>query len=88
MKAFQSNLLVRFSVVSFVIILAIAMVIGSLLTDKLNEEIDMLYEHGHAMMQGMPMDAGDPYSIPNLAANVQEIKWLTGGAFAARLGIE
>ena len=81
MKTLQSYLLVRFSVVSFVIIFVIALVIGFILTDKLNTEIELLNDHGNAMTQGMPMEMSDPYSIPNLAENVKQLKWVTGVAF-------
>ena len=80
MKSFQSNLLARFSVVSFVIITVIAVAIGSLLTDRLNGEIDLLKKHGDAMLPGELMEMSDPYSIPSLTANVRQLKWLTGGA--------
>lgn len=82
MNSFQSNLLVRFSVVSFVVMAVSAVVIGSLLTNRLEREIGLLKMHEQAMMQGKPMGMGVPYSITSLTENVKQLKWLIGGFFA------
>lgn len=59
MKTFQSILLIRFSVVSFLKILVIAVAKGSLLTNRLNGEIDLLKQHNDAMMLGPQMGMSD-----------------------------
>ena len=85
MKSFQSNLMVRFSVVSFLIIFVIALAVGSLLANRLNGEIDLLKHHQDTMLQGKQMEMSVHSSLPSLTANIRHLQWLSGGAFAGGL---
>ena len=85
MKSFQSNLMVRFSVVSFLIIFVIALAVGSLLANRLNGEIDLLKQHQDTMMHGKQMEMSVHSSLPSLTANIRHLQWLSGVAFAGGL---
>ena len=85
LKLFRDDLLVQFSVVSFVIMVSLAIGIGVLLHWRLDDNITLLREHGAAMMAGAMIKESDPFSIPSLTENVHTLKSLAigtiGGTF-------
>jgi len=78
MRHFRENLLVRFSVVSFVIMAVLAVVIAMVLTTGLHRNIKLLEAHGAAMkaMMQHPLagDAPMTHSMPGDAPMVHSIK--------------
>lgn len=80
MKQLKENLLVQFSVVSFVIMLALAVGVSTLLTTRLSHNIDLLKDHGAAMMAGTMIKPTDPFSIPSLSRDVSNLRWISFGA--------
>ena len=64
MRQWKENLLLRFSIVSLVIMLALAVGISMMLTNRLNRDVDLLTDHGAAMMAGEMIEPAAPFSIP------------------------
>ncbi|MFQ5794604.1 MAG: PAS domain S-box protein [Candidatus Bipolaricaulia bacterium] len=80
MKRLTENLVVQFSVISFVIILALALaIILIFFSTSLNRNIELLRDHSDAMVAGT-LKPADPYSIPSISQNVRNLRWLTYGA--------
>ena len=81
-----NNLLVQFSVISFAVMVALAVIISTILTGRLNHGVSLLQDHGVAMMSGTIIKPSAPHSIPSLSSDVQNLRWVTygvvGGAFA------
>ena len=77
MKLFKNNLLVQFSITSFVVMTTIALVTATLLTATLDRNIAYLEDHGAAMMSGTMIKPTDPFSIPSLAQDVRNLQWTT-----------
>ena len=80
MRLLRENLLVQFSAVSFVVMVALAVVISAVLTTKLGQNIDNLKEHGAAMMAGQMIKPTDEFSIASLTQAVRDLQWITFGA--------
>ena len=85
MRNVKENLLVQFSVISFIIILAMAMVVSLMISGRLQHNIDHLSEHGVAMMTGAKIGQEDHISIPSITADVKRLQNTTlgvvGGGF-------
>ena len=77
---FRNNLLVQFSVVSFVIMVILALVSSFVLIEMLNRNIDLLAEHSEAISAGRTIEPSDPISIRSLSNQVSNLKWVTLGA--------
>ena len=69
MRHLKENLLVRFSIVSFVILVILAVVISTMLSMRLHRDIGLLKGHGAAMTAGTVIQPTDPFSIPSLSPN-------------------
>ena len=80
MRHITNNLLVQFSVLSFVIMIALAAIMSLILTRGPDNTIDFLREHGAAMMAGSMIKATDPYSIPSLSEDTNTLRWMTFSA--------
>lgn len=80
MRNFRGNLLVQFSVISFVIMAILAAAIGTILTTRLDRNVELLKDHGTAMMSGKMIQPADPFSIPSLSKEVRTLQWVTYGA--------
>ena len=80
MRLFKENLLVQFSTVSFVVMLALAVAISMVITTKLDNNIGKLKDHGAAMMAGQMIKPTDNFSIPSLTQAVYDLQWTTFGA--------
>ena len=80
MGRFKNSLLMEFSVTSFLIMAALAVVISLVLTNRLDRNVDLLEVHGATMMAGEMIKEGDSFSIPSLQKNVATIRWITFGA--------
>ena len=76
LNSLRRNHLVQFSLVSLGLTLLGATAIAAYVTYQLNGQIDLLAEHGAAMMSG-PVDASAPYSISSIQQNVDRIRWST-----------
>lgn len=90
MGRFKDNLLVQFSVASFVILAVLAVLIASIFSAQLNRNIALLQEHGRAMMADEPIQPSDPFSISSLTQNVRSLQRVTfgvlGGTFVILYG--
>ena len=90
MSKLSSNLLIQFSVASFVIMAVLAVALAAILTTRLNRNVDLLKEHGAAMMSGTMIMPSDQYSIPSLSEDVRDLRWITvatvGGGFVFLYG--
>jgi len=77
---------IQFSITSFVIMLALAVTISVILSTRLDRNVELLGDHGAAMMAGTPINVEDSISIPSLQGDVGELRWITfgtvGGGFA------
>jgi|GEM_PF-1162007 hypothetical protein len=52
MDRFRGNLLIQFSITSFLITAAIAVVVSVILSPRLHENIELIEDHEAAMMAG------------------------------------
>ena len=87
MNVFRENMLVQFSVLSFFVMLFLAVSISFVLSHRLDNNIELLEVHGATMMAGKMIMPADPFSIPSLNKDVSNLRWLTvgmvGGGFVA-----
>ena len=74
---FRLTVLLQLVVFSFVIMVLLAMLIGGIITSKLNRNIDLLGRHDAAMMGDKDIKPSEPYSIKNLQQNVSDLRWDT-----------
>jgi len=85
MKYLRENLPAQFSLLSFVIMLILALVISQALTARLSQVIGLLQQHQAAMLND-PIDERAPFSIPSLEREVRNLRWMVygvvGGGFA------
>lgn len=85
MANFKSNLLAQFSVVTFVIMVILALVISMVLIETLNRNVGLMKEHNVALLAGETIDPSDPISITSLSKQVGNLKWVIlaaiGGSF-------
>ena len=79
MRPLRDNLVIQFSVISFVVMVLIAVTISFTLTTRLNNNVDLLEVHGEVMMAGDKILASDPFSIPSLQQQVLDLRWITYG---------
>lgn len=77
MRRFKDNLLIQFSIASFVVMTVIAVVTATLLTTTLDRNIEYLQDHGAAMMAGNMIKSTDPFSIPSLTQEIRNLQWTT-----------
>ena len=86
MGRFKNDLFIQFSVTSFLIMVAIAVVVSVILSTGLNRNVDLLEDHGAAMMAGEMIREHFAFSITNLQGDVGDLRWITigtvGGGFA------
>ena len=82
MRLLRENLLVQFSVASFVIMVVLAVVISMMISSRLEHNLGHLEDHGVAMMSGGMIDPSDHISIPSIAADVRNLRIVTLGALA------
>lgn len=69
----------QFSVISFVVLAAVAVSISTILVARLNRDVDLLKDHRAAVVSGRTVADTDPYSIPNLVRDVKDLRWITYG---------
>ena len=77
---FRDNLLAQFSVVTFVIMVILALLTTFILIEVLNRNVELLKEHSEAVLAGKTIDPSDPISIPSLSNQVSNLKWIILGA--------
>ena len=82
MKLLKENLLVQFSPTSLAIIVVIALAISFAQSTQLGWNIELLTEHGKAMMTGTMIEASAPYSISSLTNAVGDLRLMTFAAMA------
>jgi signal transduction histidine kinase len=78
MKHLRENLPVQFSLISFVLMLILAVVIAEVLTARLNRMLELLHQHEAAMVSNS-LDEQAPFSIPNLERDLRHLSWLVEG---------
>ena len=85
MANFKNNLLAQFSVVTFVIMVILALVTSMILIERLNRNVDLMKDHNAALVAGETINPSDPISITSLSKQVTNLKWITlaavGGSF-------
>ena len=85
MRHLRENTVIQFSGVSFIIMASLAVLISLLLGLRLEQQANLLGEHGAAMNAGTMIPDGAPFSIPSLRqdiAGLQVVVYaLTGGGF-------
>ena len=79
MKHLKDNLLVQFSLASFLIIGMLAIVLSAVITTQLDHNIEHLQDHGAAMMAGAMIKDTDHFSIPSISADVRTLQLKTLG---------
>ncbi len=77
---FRDNLLAQFSVVTFVIMVILALIISIVMIEILNRNIELLGDYNDALIAGEPISEEDPFSVQNLSRQVSNLKWVTLGA--------
>ena len=81
----RSNHTLRFSMVSLALTLLGALIISGYVSSRLKHDVELLEQHGAAMMTGS-LKREDPFSIPSILADVNEVRWttfaMTGGVLA------
>ena len=63
----------------------LAVAISLILSARLNTNVDLLRDHGAAMMSGVMIKATDPFSIPSLSRDVITLQWITYGTIGVGL---
>ena len=69
MGRFRNKMFIQFSVASFLIMVVLAVVITVVLGIRLNRNVELLKDHGAAMMAGTMIKEEDPFSIPSLQSD-------------------
>jgi len=82
MGRFRNSLLIQFSVTSFLIMVAIAVVVSVILRAPLNRNVGLLEIHGAAMMAGTMIKEEDSFSITSIQGDLGDLRWITIGAVA------
>ena len=59
---------------------ALAVAIAVILTSRLDRNVELLGDHGAAMMAGTNINEEDSFPIPSLRGDVSELRWITLGA--------
>jgi len=83
MKHLKDNLLVQFSIASFLIIGMLAITLSVVIATQLEHNIEHLREHRAAMMAGTMIKDVDHFSIPSISADVRTLQIKTLGIIAA-----
>ena len=83
MKHLKDNLLVQFSIASFLIIGMLAITLSVVIATQLDHNIEHLREHRAAMMAGTMIKDVDHFSIPSISADVRTLQIKTLGIIAA-----
>ena len=85
MAHFKANLLVQFSVVSFVIMVILAVVISLMISSRLDHAVELMKYNNAAMLKGIEVKPTDSISIESITGEVSSLPWLTycvvGGGF-------
>lgn len=74
MRLLKENLLARFSVASLAIMLGLAVLISTMVSSRLEHNLEHLREYGAAMMAGNMIKPADHISIPSIAADVRNLR--------------
>lgn len=83
----RDNIVVQFSVASFVIMALLAATIAIVYTNRLADSIDLLVIHGTLMHTGQIIPPSDPYSIPSLMHDVERLRWLMFTTIVGGFGV-
>ena len=79
MKHLSENLLLQFSIVSFTIMVLLALSISIVHYRRLDRNVGLLKDHGEAMMAGVMIKDSDPFSVPSLTRDIDHIRLITFG---------
>ncbi len=85
MRLLRENLLVQFSVASFVIMVLLAVLISMMISSRLEHNLGHLKDHAAAIRSGATIHPSDHISIPSIAADVGNLRVVTLGTLAAGL---
>ena len=82
----RNNLVIQFSLTSFVVMFAGAIFLSTMLSTGLNQNLDHIEEHGQAMMSGAMIKPSDPISIPSITSDFGRLlKRRFAGRFSTRM---
>ena len=86
MATLRDDPLFRFSTLSFLIMVFLAITIGFLMASTINDDLALLTAHGEAMIAGELIEPDSPISIAGIAAEHQRLRLTTlvalvGGLF-------
>lgn len=82
MNVLRDNLVAQFAIVSFAMMAILASSLIVVLRTSLNHDIDLLRDHGAAMMAGTMIMDTDPFSIASITRRVNNLQWITVGTIA------
>ena len=80
MRFLTQNLLVQSSVLTAAMMIIVAVIVSSVLDQRLNHNLDLLTDYGHTMMTGVDIQATDQLAIPGLIRDMENSRWITWGA--------
>lgn len=80
MRYLKDNLLLQFSVVSFIIMLLLAVAVSSILAEMLAYNLNLIEQHDAAMQGDVTINDSDPASIASISRHIVLTRWLTYGA--------
>ena len=87
MAHLRTNMLLQFSVTSFLLMFALAAVLSIILSERLDRNVQLLEDHGAVMRAGGTINEEDSFSIPSLQGDVNDLWWITFGAIGAGFAI-
>ena len=80
MRFLKQNLLIQSSVLTAAMMMIVAVIVSSVLDQRLNHNLDLLTDYGHAMMTGVDIKATDQLGIPGLIKDMENSRWIAWGA--------
>ena len=83
MKVLRDNLVAQFAVVSFAMMAILAVSLTMMLHTRLDHDIELLRNHGAAMIAGTIIKDTDPISIASITGDVHDLQWITAGAIVS-----
>ena len=85
MRELTVTIYMQICVLSLVIMVILAVAISGINAAVLGHNMELLKDHGAAMMAGKEINPSDPFSIPSMQRNVANLRWATyattGGSF-------
>ena len=86
----RNNLVVQFSLTSIVVMIAVAIFLSTMLSTRLSHNVELIEQHGQAMMSGAMIDPSEPFSISSITNDVKSLRLViygvTAGSFVVLYG--